>query len=55
MATNKLKLIKGDITLLTVDAIVNATNGYSKMSFNDPDGHEANPRDIEIGKDLNED
>lgn len=26
-------------------------NGYVKMSFNDPDGYESDPRDIEVGKD----
>jgi len=27
-------------------------NNYFKMPFNDPDGHESDPRDIEIGKNL---
>jgi GrpB-like predicted nucleotidyltransferase (UPF0157 family)/GNAT superfamily N-acetyltransferase len=27
-------------------------NGYIKMPFNDPDGHESDPRDIEVGKEL---
>jgi GrpB-like predicted nucleotidyltransferase (UPF0157 family)/GNAT superfamily N-acetyltransferase len=27
-------------------------NGYVKMPFNDPEGYETDPRDIEVGKDL---
>lgn len=27
-------------------------NGYIEMPFNDPDGHETHPDDIEVGKDL---
>ena len=30
-------------------------NGYVKMPFNDPDGYEADPQDIEVGKILIED
>lgn len=28
------------------------THGYIHMPFNDPDGHESDPRDIDVGKDL---
>ncbi|MCW5583426.1 MAG: GNAT family N-acetyltransferase [Gammaproteobacteria bacterium] len=27
-------------------------NNYIEMPFNDPDGHEADPQDIEVGKNL---
>lgn len=27
-------------------------NNYTKMIFNDPDGHESSPKDIAVGKNL---